>query len=418
MITRRLFVRNAGITLFGFGTVPRFLYRTAMAAPPTGRRRKTLVTLFLRGGMDGLNAVVPFGEKAYYASRKSIAIPAPSKRRADSAIDLDGRFGLHPSLAPLTSLYQRGHLAILNSVGLPRATRSHFDAQDFVESATPYDKNTPDGWLNCYLVEQADPKATAFRGISMGKNLPRSLKGSADAIALGNMADFQLRAGRATQAARSGYQSLYDSDADALLSGTANEMFEAIDFLKKANPAQYRPAPSADYPGGPLGRDLRELAQLLKANIGIEVAFVDLGGWDHHFNQGAAAGRMARLLNQLSKGLAAFYTDLGDRMEDITVLALSEFGRTVRENGSGGTDHGHGNVMLALGGSLRGGRIYGRWPGLEPEQLFEGRDLASTTDYRDVFAELLTQHLGCGDVGGVFPEYAVDRSRFMGFVKA
>lgn len=414
MIDRRAFVRSGAMTLFGLGLVPSFLYRTALSLPASGRR-KTLVMIFLRGGVDGLNVVVPFHEKDYYRSRPSISISPPSSKEG-SCLDLDGRFGFHPALKPLRDLYKKGRLAVIEAVGSPDSTRSHFDAQDFMESAAPGDKSIGDGWLNRYLSVDGKPDATAFRGVSMGQMLPRSLQGDADTIAMGSVQGFDIRGGASTGLARGRYQTLYDQETDSLLSGTARDLFEAIEFLKKANPAQHRTAPGVQYPPGRLGRDLSELARLLKSGVGVEVAFVDVGGWDHHVNEGGANGQLANLVRQVGRAMSAFHLDLGDRMEDTVVLTVSEFGRTVRENGNGGTDHGHANLMLAMGGPVKGGKIYGRWPGLDRDRLFEGRDLALTTDFRDVFAEVLVRHLGTTRTEGVFPGFEVDPGRFKGFV--
>ena len=415
MISRRIFLKNGGLTLIGMGMVPSFVYRTALAAAPESGRRKVLVAIFQRGGADGLNTVVPFGEKEYYRSRPSIAVPAPSSKE-ESALDLDGFFGLHPSLEPLESFWRKRELAIVHGVGSPHSTRSHFDAQDFMETATPGEKSVSEGWLNRYLQERAQGEASSFRAVSMGTGLPRSLEGEATAIALGNIRDFDLKAGSVQAEVRSAYETLYDRDTNSLLSGTSWEMFEAIDYLKKANPSQYAPAPDVQYPQGKFGRNLLQVAQLIKADMGVEVAFVDIGGWDTHVNEGGSNGQLGNRLRELGRGLAAFYRDLGDRMEDVLVLTMSEFGRTVQENGNRGTAHGHASVMMLLGGAVKGGKVYGQWPGLAREQRHEGRDLALTTDFRDVFAEVLTRHLGSPNPGGVFPGFDVDEARFKGML--
>lgn len=410
MITRRIFLKDGALTLVGLGTVPAFLYRTALAGT---RQKKVLVSIFQRGAADGLNIVVPFAEKEYYARRPSIAIPAPGGRE-DSARDLDGFFGFHPALDPLLPLYRDGQLALVHAAGSPHSTRSHFDAQDFMESAAPGNKKVSDGWLNRYLRRQPDPKATAFRAVGMGTVLPRALKGEMPAVALNNISQFDLNAGAAREAVGPAYQSLYDRETNSLLAGTAREMFEAIEFLKRAQPEQYQPRQGVEYPRTPFGERLKQVAQLIKAGVGLEIACLDIGGWDHHVNEGGATGQLANLLRQLGQGLAAFHRDLGDRMEDVMVLTMSEFGRTVRENGNGGTDHGHANVMFVLGGKVRGGRVYGDWPGLAREQLYEGRDLALTTDFRDVFAEVLSGHLNCSRLDGIFPGFPAGPERFKG----
>ena len=410
MIPRRVFLKQGGLAAVGLSMVPGFLRRTVLAAEPLGSRSKTLVVIFQRGGADGMNMVVPFGEPSYYQYRPSIAIPAP-KSGAGAALDLDGFFGLHPALRPLMPIYKAGHLGIVNAVGSPdTGDRSHFQAQDFMESAAPGDKLVSSGWLNRYLQSAPDPDATAFRATALGATLPKALRGSAPAVALANIDGFDLSSGGSV------YESLYNEEANSLLTGTAQEMFEAIEFLKTANPQQYEPAEGVNYgpANQPFGRALMQVAQLIKADVGLQVAFIDVeGGWDTHQTQ---TPRLQQLLAGFGGGLAAFYQDLGDRMEDVVVLTMSEFGRTARENGNAGTDHGHANVMFAMGGGVRGGKVFGHWPGLEQEQLNEDRDLALTTDFRDVFAEVLVQHLGLESPDAVFPSYEIKPKRFKGLI--
>jgi uncharacterized protein (DUF1501 family) len=381
-----------------------------MAASPRLGGKK-LVVIFQRGGVDGLNVVVPFGEKDYYTYRPTIAVPAPSKEGV-SALDLDGFFGLHPSLRPLYQLYQEGNMAIVHASGSPHETRSHFAAQDYMESAAPGAKRVDDGWLNRYMANNPDPAASTFRGVALGPVLPRTLDGPAPTLALGSLTS------ETADAARSMYKSLYDEESNSLLSGTSNEMFDAMKQLKEANPAQYEPAAGVQYANNqPFARSLRQVAQIIKADLGLEVAFVDVGGWDTHQNQGSVQdGRLPQGLGQFGAAIAAFYRDLGDRMEDVVILTMSEFGRTARENGNAGTDHGKANVMFVLGGSVKGGKVYADWPGLAREQLNEDRDLAMTTDFRDVFAEVLVRHLDCKNPNVVFPDYSLDAGRFKGLL--
>jgi len=410
MINRRIFMKDGALAVMGLSMVPGFVYRTALAAQPR-LRKKTLVTVFQRGGVDGLNMVIPFGEKHYYDYRPTIAVPAPSSERP-AAIDLDGFFGLHPSLRPLHSLYERGELAIIHAAGSPHETRSHFDAQDYMESAAPGVKNGGEGWLNRYMHENQHPEANSFRGVALGEVLPKALEGPAPALALGD-----LTGTKKVQGARSLFESLYDRETNALLSGTSREMFNAIDQLAELNPQGYEPANGAQYPNGEFGQALRQLAQLIKADLGVEIAFVDIGGWDTHSNQGSLEGRLPQRLQIFANTLAAFYTDLGDRMGDVAVLTMSEFGRTARENGSAGTDHGKANVMFLMGGGVKGGAVYTDWPGLAPEQLNEDRDLAMTTDFRDVFAEVLVGHLDPANPQAVFPDFEIDKARFKGLMR-
>ena len=407
MLPRRVFLRDGALAVVGLSTVPGFLFRTLAAAQPANRR-KTLVVIFQRGGADGLNIVVPFSEAAYYDYRPNIHVPAPGKG-AGAALDLDGKFGLHPSLRQLLPLYKSGQFGIVNAVGTPdTGGRSHFQAQDFMESAAPGDRTISTGWLNRYLQMSPDPLRKPLRATALGATLPKALRGPATAMALGSIREFGM-------AGSDLYESMYTAESNALLSGTANELFEAVKQLKAAGLDKYTPAQGVNYgnPNG-VGGALMQVAQLIKGNVGMQVAFVDVsGGWDTHANQ---SERLPGLLNGLGQAIAAFHQDLGDRMEDVVVLTMSEFGRTARENGNGGTDHGHANFMFVSGGPVKGGKIYGKWPGLAREQLNEDRDLALTTDFRDVLAELLVGHLGCEKPDAIFPGYRIDKSRFSGLV--
>ena len=416
-MTRRVFMKSGAAALVGLGTVPRFLVRSAFAAPGTAGN-KILVAVFQRGAADGLNMVVPYGERQYYTMRPSLAIHPPSRGNGGSALDLDGFFGLHPGLAAFKPLYDEGRLAVVQAVGSLDSTRSHFDAQDFMESATPGLKSTADGWLNRYLKAKVRQQASPFRAVAMGPRLPRSLAGDAPAIAMTNIQEFDVRGGTgmAGASARAGFEVLYERGVRDLLHGTGRETFEAVKMLKAANPSQYQPTNGAEYPRGPFGLAMQQLAQLIKADIGLEVAFADAQGWDTHVAQGGAQGQMAVRLEEFAQAIAAFHRDLGDKMRDVVVLTMSEFGRTARENGNRGTDHGHANPMFVLGGPVRGGKVYGQWPGLQPEQLYEGRDLALTTDFRDIFAEVASQHLGLKDVAPVFPNFQASPARFCRFL--
>ena len=409
-INRRVFLKRGGLSLLGLSALPPFLQRLTLSNP--SENRKILVTVFQRGAADGLNVVAPFGEKLYYNLRPSIAIPQPSAADERSLIDLDGFFGLHPSLRTLKPLYDQKHLAVVHAVGSPHSTRSHFDAQDFMETGTPGVKSTRDGWLNRHLQSKKDPDGTAFRAVAMTANLPRTLRGQSPALALNRLNDFELKTGGQSAAVKASFESMYQQSVDSVLGGTGSDAFEAIRFLKMANPAQYQPAKGVQYPRSPFGNSLRQVAQMIKANVGLEVAFVESNGWDHHVAEGGAQGQLATRLSDLAQGLAAFYKDLEDLMDDIIVLTMSEFGRTARENGNRGTDHGHATSLFVLGGPVRGGKVYGQWPGLQPEQLFEGRDLALTTDFRTVFGEIVLKHLGNPNLGAVFPNYSVKSDQF------
>jgi uncharacterized protein (DUF1501 family) len=409
-ITRRVFLKNGALAVVATTAIPSFLTRTVWGTEST--RQKRLVVLFQRGAADGLNIVVPHGESAYYAMRPSIAIPRPN-RGQESAIDLDGFFGLHPSMASFKPLWDEKRLAIVHAAGSPDNTRSHFDAQDYMESGTPGVKSTEDGWLN-RAVRLPEPDASPFRAIAMGGTLPRALAGTAPAVAIGNINEFGVGGrGPAGVPLSNTFEAMYAQSVDTVLHGTGQETFEAVRMLKAADPAHYTPAPGANYPKGRFGDSLRQLAQLIKANLGVEVAFADIGGWDHHVNEGAAQGQLANVLREFSQSIAAFWTDLGDLGEDTVLVTMSEFGRTARENGNRGTDHGHANVMFVLGGPVRGGRVYGQWPGLDQSQLYEGRDLALTTDFRRVLGEGVNRHLGNKDLATIFPGFENDPRRFL-----
>jgi uncharacterized protein (DUF1501 family) len=413
-ITRRIFLRNSALAVVGTAAVPSFLTRAAFGAVESGALgNKRLVVIFQRGAADGLNIVVPHGEAQYYAMRPSINIPR------QKVIDLNGFFGLHPSLASFQPLWQQGHLAIVHAAGSPDTTRSHFDAQDFMETGTPGVKATEDGWLNRSLrnLPAAAQKPSAFRAIALGPSLPRILSGSEPAVAMNNINDFSVggKSPKASPAANA-FEAMYDHSSDSVLHGTGEETFDAVKMLKAADPSKYTPAASANYPKGRLGDSLRQLAQLIKANLGVQVAFADIGGWDHHVNEGSTEGQLANVLGDFSQSIAAFWTDLGDLGEDTVVVTMSEFGRTARENGNRGTDHGHANVMFVLGGPVKGGKVYGRWPGLAESQLYEGRDLALTTDFRQVIGEAVARHLGNKNLANVFPGFDNQPGKFLRYL--
>ena len=400
MISRRVFLKDGGLALVSLGFAPAFLARTVAASDA---KRRVLITIFQRGAVDGLNMIVPFGEQAYYASRPSIAIARPGSGN-DTAVDLDGFFGLHPRLAPLKPLYDARQLAVVHACGSPDATRSHFDAQDYMATATPGMKSTRDGWLNRYLHARDHERPTPFRAVAVATQLPRSLQGLAPALAIGQIDRFGIRGGD-TGMVESSFETEYAAAANSLLRDTGREAFNAIKMLKDADPSRYQPANGAEYPRSAFGEALKQIAQLIKADVGLEVAYAESGNWDHHANEGGATGTLANRLDDLGRGLAALARDLGDRMQDVVVMTMSEFGRAVAENGSRGTDHGHGNAMMVMGGGVRGGKVYGRWPGLSREQRFEGRDLEVTTDFRSVFAEVVRGHLGLADTRPVFPGF-------------
>ena len=412
MISRRVFLKDGAFALVSLGFAPSFLARTAFAQGRTARA-KQLIAIFQRGAVDGLSVIVPFGEAEYYRARPSIAIPRPNSGDA-AAINLDGFFGFNPRMQPLKRLWDSRDLAIVHACGSPDSTRSHFDAQDYMETATPGVKSTGDGWLNRYLQARRAEDATPFRAVALTGQLPRVLQGTAPALAMSQIGQFGIRTGQAGDTMGASFEAEYAAAADRVLNGTGREAFDAIKMLKVADPAKYQPDNGADYPRSPFGQALKQIAQLTKANVGLEVAFADVGGWDTHVNQGAAQGQLAGRLEDFSRSITALVTDLGDHMADTVVLTMSEFGRAVNENGNRGTDHGHGNAMMVIGGGVRGGHVYGRWPGLSVDRRYEGRDLAVTTDFRDVFAEIVGRHLGVNNTSQIFPGYAASPAKFPG----
>jgi len=412
MQSRRVFLKQGACAFVSLGFAPSFLARTAFAAGAPGRP-KLLIAIFQRGAVDGLSVIVPFGEAEYYRARPSIAIGRPASGE-NAAIDLDGFFGFNPRLQALKPLWDARQLAIVHACGSPDSTRSHFDAQDYMETATPGVKSTADGWLNRYLQARQAEAATPFRAVALTPQLPRMLQGRAAALAVNQIGQFGIRAGQASDMVGASFEAEYAAAADRVLNGTGREAFDAMKMLKVADPAKYQPDHGADYPRSPFGQALKQIAQLAKSNVGLEVAFADVGGWDTHVNQGAGQGQLAGRLEDFGRSIAALALDLGDRMEDTVVVTMSEFGRAVNENGNRGTDHGHGNAMMVIGGGVRGGRVHGRWPGLAVERRYDGRDLAVTTDFRDVFGEIVVRHMGVAKADPIFPGHPMRSDRFPG----
>jgi uncharacterized protein (DUF1501 family) len=440
-MNRRVFMKSGAMSLVTLGLSPSFLRRSVYgmellrgAGTHGNRRGKVLICLFQRGAADALNVVVPHGEAAYYQMRPSIAIPRPVSGVPQAALDLDGFFGLHPALGPFKQLWDRGLLAPVHAVGSPSNTRSHFDAQDYMESGTPDNKGTPDGWLNRYLATRGTceecaaasapvgirqqgagkPQSSPFEAVSMTPQTPRILEGPAPVIAMNSLDEFSIRTS-GSEAER--IEALYRTGSADVVHAAGGEMFEAMKILRAANPQQYIPEHDADYPRSPFGQHLRQIAQLIKADVGLEIAFADVGGWDTHVNQGGATGQLAGRLDDFAKSIDALVTDLGDRMADVVIMTMSEFGRTARQNGNGGTDHGHATALFVIGGGVHGGKkVFGHWPGLQPEQLNEGRDLALTTDFRSVFSEVVSRHLGAQKLDAIFPGFQNDRSKWLGLL--
>jgi uncharacterized protein (DUF1501 family) len=433
-INRRVFIKQGALSFVCLGAGafwgPAFLRQTAFAADlgRSSARNKILICIFQRGAVDGLSMVVPYGDPNYYANRQEISLAAPGQSAGENgALDLDGYFGLHPSLAPLLPLFKQGHLAPIQACGSPNASRSHFTSQDLMESGVDEDLSVQEGWLNRLLGQCPEDAAnqTAFRAVSMTATIPRSFQGPQDSMAIRDLDTFGMAGDIVVPLSNStgtsgGFESMYSGAVDTVLHGAGKESFDALSLLKKTRSAPYVPANGANYPTAAFGRNLRQIAQLIKADVGLQVAFAEMDGWDTHANQGNAKGQLAGRLGTFSQALAALHQDLGDRMNDVVVVTMSEFGRTVRQNGNRGTDHGHGTCFFVLGGSVKGGKVYGDWPTLAPDKLFESRDLAVTTDFRDVFGEICAQHfaLPMADMAALFPHYTVDQQRFRNFCVA
>ncbi len=407
MWNRRVFLKSSGLALFSFGVGPDFLRRAAAAAT-AGPKKRVLVTVFQRGAMDALAALPPVGGDELARLRPRLAMSAARSAGEEGLIDLGVGYGLHPGLAPLAPLFRSGELAAVHTVGSPDPSRSHFDAQDYMESGTPGRKGTPSGWLNRVCGELGH-EAAPFRAVALTSALPRSLYGAEPAIAVSRLEDFAVRlpgSARASRVAGRGFEALYEQATAGMLQATGREAFEAVELLSATEIARYRPAAGVGYPRSALGDALRQVAQLIKADVGLEVAFAESGGWDTHIAQGTAQGSFARRADDLARSISAFWADLGDLRDRVVLMTMTEFGRTVRENGSGGTDHGHGSALFLLGSEVLGGKVHGRFPGLRDDDLYEGRDLPVTTDFRAVFAEVAARHLGVADRAALFPGWS------------
>jgi len=409
MTTRRAFLKAGAITMFGIGIggIPPFMARAAESLKVSSlyKKKKVLVCIFQRGAMDGLMAVTPYNDTYLQTARPDLFI-TPSQEKGAS-IDLDGRFGLHPSMNMFEPLFREKRLAIVHGMGSPNKTRSHFDAQDYMESGTPFDKGNMSGWLNraSGLIGQ---DATPFRAVSLTSSMPRALNGDYPALAIRNLQDFAVKLERSpseTQVAAKSFEDLYDHTSSSLLRETGHETFEAIKMLQSANLAQYKPAAGASYPGSPLGNALKQIAQLIKMDAGLEIAFAESGGWDTHVNQGATAGPFAKNANDLSKSITAFWTDVEAYQDMVTLMTMTEFGRTVKQNGNRGTDHGRASCNFILGNDVQGGIVYGDVKELAKENLEDGRDLAVTTDFRTVFSAVATSHLQIQNNKVLFPDW-------------
>jgi len=388
------------------------LAQVAFKPPRAESKGDVLVCLFLRGGADGLNMVIPYAEDAYYRNRPSLAIPAPNDRRRpanERAIALNDRFALHPALKPLHPHYEQGKLAFVHACGSMEKSRSHFEAMSAMERGVAEAKaGINNGWIARHLLSLPRRQSSPLRAVAFSNVLPESLRGSTDAVVLQTLSDFRLAMPKDGGIANREQmqhilQEMYARNRRRGVSQTAQDTLEVLRSLQRIDPTRYQPARGAVYPDSSLGRGLKQVAALIKAQVGLEVACLDKGGWDTHVAQGSISGWMAGNLADLAQSLAAFATDMGDGMRHIVLVAMTEFGRRVRENSGLGTDHGRAGVMLVLGGGVRGGKVFARWPGLEPHQLEEPGDLRVTTDYREVLAEVVQKRLGNPNVAKVFP---------------
>ena len=412
-------MKQGGIALLGIGLkggIPPFVSRAAASEKRFRlyKRKRVLVCIFQRGAMDGLMAVTPFQDGYLKAARPNLFLPA-TPGAAGALIDLDGRWGLHPAMRAFEPMFREGRLAIVHGMGSPNNTRSHFDAQDYMESGTPFDKGTSSGWLNRAVGLLGHDALTPFTAVSLTSALPRSFYGDNPAMAISTLEEFRigLKDDAAANAAANELENLYRRTAPGLLQQTAKESFEAMKVLQSAESRNYRPANGTSYPNSSLGRALRQIAQLVKMDVGLEIAFTECGGWDTHFNQGTDNGIFARSATDLSNSIAAFWRDIDAWQDDVTVMTMTEFGRTVHQNGTGGTDHGRASCNFILGNAVAGGIVHGKVAELAVENLEDGRDLAVTTDFRSVFAAVADAHLQIANDRVLFPGWDADKAKLM-----
>jgi len=383
--------------------LPSWMPRLAFAPHNTSPRGDTLIVVFLRGAADILNMVVPHGEDAYYQLRPSLGIPRPddsSEKKEERAIDLDGFFGFHPSMHALLDAWQSEQLAIIHACGAPDESRSHFKAMELMERGVDDERGPASGWIGRHLATLNTGNSSPLRAVGMGTRPQRSLSGTVPVSALRSIADFHLGGDpRALQQMRLALNTVYENDV------LGQDTLSIMDTLETLDPLTYTAARNAKYPDSEFGLALKQTAMLIKAEVGLEVSAIDVGGWDTHFAQGSVTGLMPNLMKDLAEGLAAFHADMQDHMNQLTTVTMSEFGRRASENGSLGTDHGHGSMMMVLGGNVDGGKVHGEWPGLEEGQIMGPGDLAVTTDYRDVLSEVLVKRLNNPATNEVFPDY-------------
>ncbi|MEN9684729.1 MAG: hypothetical protein RLZZ28_515 [Bacteroidota bacterium] len=407
MVNRRAFMKSGAMALFtaGFGGVPSFIARAAESNQlwTPYKKNKTLVCIFQRGAMDGLMAVSPYADANLKTLRPNLYMsPAASEGKM---VDLDGRFGLHPSLQAFAPFFEEKRMAIVHGVGSPNNSRSHFDAQDYMESGTPFNKGTASGWLN-RAVGLLGHEATPFRAVSVTNSLPRSFYGDNEAIAINNLQEFaiQMRGNPlASNLASKSFEQLYDQTSSQLLNKTGKESFDAMKMLNVNTIKNYQPVTGVIYPNSPLGNSLKQIAMLIKMDVGLEIAFAESGGWDTHVNQGTVIGSLARNLKDFSDSIAAFWKDMEACQDEVTVMTMTEFGRTVHQNGTGGTDHGRASCLFVLGNDVQGGKVYNNIQSLAKTDLEDGRDLPVSTDFRAVFSAVANGHLKINSNKNLFP---------------
>jgi len=404
MISRRDFLKLGAGSMAAWAVgLPAGTPRMAFAPEGVEPGGDVLICVFLRGALDGLNTIIPLFESAYYEQRPTIGILESKPGNETSAIDLDGRFGLHPALAPMVDIWDAQELALIHAVGSPDPTHSHFDAMDYMERGTPGEKTISTGWIGRHLQNAPWQNDSLFRAVGMGGVMPAALRGPVAVTTLQSIADFHLQ-GNFTDLTRLQHTLAALYTLEGGLAAEAQATLEAVDLLSQVDVSTYRPANNATYPEDEFGLGLMQIAQLMKAEVGLEVACIDLGGFDTHVNQ---AGRLTGLLTEFAQGLSAFFHDMRDSGKSYTVVSMSEFGRRVAENGNAGTDHGHGGVMISFGPGINGGQVYTDWPGLAPANLFGPGDLNVTIDYRDVLAELVANRLGNRTrLEKVFPDFS------------
>lgn len=412
MLTRRNFMKATGIAA-GVALLPTWMPRLAFAQPYDDPAGDVLISIFLRGGADSLNMIVPYAEDAYYDARPQLAIARPDANVDGKAIDLDGFFGIHPALEPLLPLLNGGEMMAVHATGAPHETRSHFEAMDFMERGEMNEYNLTSGWIGRHLASLAPENPSPVRGIGWGTALQASLVGAPSTVAMQSIIDYHLDGDEqlAIQMMQS-LQSLYALESESMLAA-AQSTQAAIDFVQGVGYEDYQPQHSADYPGTDFARALRQTAALIRADVGLEASCIDLGGWDTHAEQGSIQGTQANLMRVLAEGLTAFHQDMGAEMSKVTVVIMSEFGRTLEENGSRGTDHGAAGAMLLMSSNLAvSDTVFTEWPTLNPDALQDG-DLAISIDYRDILSEMVSKRLKNDALTDVFPNYdPVDRGVF------